>query len=99
MKGFIVANRINDIYFMDNDEEFAVHVNKQAKEQGLINEVKNEIYNVKFVNKRKHKVLGFWGIGSVRPSYTFALDSFALKVDPFALIIKKVLNEHYEYFN
>ena len=40
MKGFIVANRINDIYFMDNDEEFAVHVNKQAKEQGLINEVK-----------------------------------------------------------
>ena len=54
MKGFIVANRINDIYFMDIDEEFAVHVNKQAKEQGLINEVKNEIYNVKrlkFVNK------------------------------------------------
>ena len=102
MKGFIVANRINDIYFMDNDEEFAVHVNKQAKEQGLINEVKNEIYNVKFVNKRKHKVLGFWGIGSVRPSYTFALGpfalgsfalkvgSFALKVGPFALIIKKV---------
>ena len=51
MKGFIVANRINDIYFMDNDEEFAVHVNKQAKEQGLINEVK--IYNVKFVNKKR----------------------------------------------
>ena len=39
MKGFLVANRINDIYFMDNDEDFARHVNKQAFEQGLINEV------------------------------------------------------------
>jgi hypothetical protein len=70
---------------MDNDEEFAVHVNKQAKEQGLINEVKNEIYNVKFVNKRKHKVLGFWGIGSVRPSYTFALGSLLATIKPFIL--------------
>ncbi|XP_071169575.1 BLOC-3 complex member HPS1-like isoform X1 [Mytilus edulis] len=42
MKGFIVANRINDIYFMDVDDEFAKHVNKQAKEQGLINEISED---------------------------------------------------------
>jgi len=36
--------------------------------------------------------------GSVRPNYTFALGSFALKVDPFAPIIKKYFNEHNAYF-
>ena len=39
------------------------------------------------------------GIGSVRPNYTFALGPFALKVGPFALIIKKYFNEHTGYFN
>jgi hypothetical protein len=44
------------------------------------------------------------GIESVRPNYTFALGpfalgSFALKVGPFALIIKKYLNEHNKYCN
>jgi len=29
-------------------------------------------------------------IGSVRPNYTFALGSFALKMGPFAQIIKKI---------
>ena len=33
------------------------------------------------------------GIGFVRPNYTFAL-----KVGPFALIIKKYFNEHNGYF-
>ena len=40
----------------------------------------------------------------IRPNYTFALGpfalgSFALKVGPFALIIKKYLNEHNKYCN
>jgi hypothetical protein len=32
------------------------------------------------------------GNGSVRPNYTFALGLFALKVGPFALIIKSIIN-------
>jgi hypothetical protein len=38
-----------------------------------------------------------WGIGSVRPNYTFALGSFTLKVGPFAPIIKRYFNEHNAY--
>jgi hypothetical protein len=42
-------------------------------------------------------------VGSVRPNYTFvlgpfALGSFALKVGPFAPIIKRCFNEHNAYF-
>jgi len=36
MKGFLVVNRINDVFFIDSDGEFADHINNQAKEQGLI---------------------------------------------------------------
>ena len=36
MKGFIVVNRINDIQFLDTDNEFAKHINEQAKEVGLL---------------------------------------------------------------
>ena len=38
--------------------------------------------------------VGIYGIGSVRPNYTFTLI-----VGPFALIFKKYLNEHNKYCN
>ena len=41
---------------------------------------------------------GLFGIGSVRPNYTFALGPFALQVGLFALIIKTYFNEHNGYF-
>lgn len=37
MKGFLVVDRLNDIYFIETDKEFARHINEQAKESGLIN--------------------------------------------------------------
>ena len=36
MKGFVVINRINDVFFIDSDREFAEHINNQARIQGLI---------------------------------------------------------------
>ena len=53
--------------------------------------VSSRTYIFKF--KKLYICLG--GIGSVRPNFTFALGSFALKVGPFALPIKKYFNEHY----
>jgi hypothetical protein len=36
MRGFIVVNRINDVFYLDCDTEFTNHVNIQAVEQGLL---------------------------------------------------------------
>ncbi|KAK3585451.1 hypothetical protein CHS0354_003298 [Potamilus streckersoni] len=38
MKGFIVVDRMNDVHFIDTDADFSRHVNKQALDQGLLNE-------------------------------------------------------------
>ncbi|XP_056005240.1 BLOC-3 complex member HPS1-like isoform X2 [Ostrea edulis] len=36
MRGFVVVNRINDVFYLDCDTEFTNHVNIQAVEQGLL---------------------------------------------------------------
>ncbi|KAK3094598.1 hypothetical protein FSP39_003816 [Pinctada imbricata] len=36
MKGFLVVDRINDVHFIDADDEFTTHINIQAIENGLL---------------------------------------------------------------
>lgn len=36
MRGFVVVNKINDVFYLDCDTEFTNHINAQAVEQGLL---------------------------------------------------------------
>ncbi|XP_061171540.1 BLOC-3 complex member HPS1-like [Saccostrea echinata] len=36
MRGLLIVNKINDVFYQDCDTEFVNHVNKQAVEQGLL---------------------------------------------------------------
>ena len=54
-----------------------------------------------YIYKGDHRFqgMGKFGIWSVCPNYTFALGPFAIKVGPFAPIIKKYFNEDNAFFN
>ena len=68
----------------------------------LNDQIINVISTERGLGSKQICLYGLDGIGSVRPNYTFALGSFARKVDPFARKIRldnqKYFNEHNAYF-
>lgn len=61
MKGILIFDHLNDVLFMKCNKKFANHIQKLAKIQGLISEIKVSFF--KFFTKFKlYKVQNFYNI-------------------------------------
>lgn len=57
MRGVLIFDHLNDILFTKCNAKFAKHVEKLAKNQGLISEKVNMLYVMYYVNRINFKFL------------------------------------------
>lgn len=51
MRGILIFNHLNDVLFTKCNEKFATHLQKLAKNQGLLSEVKASLINTFNISK------------------------------------------------